>query len=266
MGSAATGRGDAMAYALEDALDKITGCTTIDSLQDQWGSLTTALGFACFTYVDARRLPLSGEFLPYHITTAPAAFIDSYVEGDYCSHDPVVRRGAISNAPFSWLDCPEFEGFGQRRRGAKSTAIRIMENAADFGFTQGYVIPCHAVDGQGRPASAFFSLYWQGDPAAMRSDATAPPWLRLAAATLHERVLELRGVAPAEPAPPTLTDRERECLAWACRGKTRGETADILAIGERTVEFHFGNAMKKLGVYNKFHAVAVAIQRGIVNL
>ena len=63
---------------------------------------------------------------------------------------------------------------------------------------------------------------------------------------------------------PSLTNRERECLAWACRGKTGGETATILDIGERTVEFHLQNAMRKLGVHNKVHAIAVAMRRGLV--
>ena len=255
-----------MANALEEALDQIDGATTIEDLQRAFSNISSSLGFAGITYVDARRLPVEAEFLPYFLTTARADFVASYTASDYCGHDPVVRRGAVSNAPFTWLDCPEFGGCGERRRGAKSKAVQIMDHARDFGFRDGYIIPCHAVDALGRPAPAFFSLYWNEPPEAMRHAAVTPPWLRLAAALCHERILTLRGVAAAEPPPPPLTDRERECLAWACRGKTRGETALILAIGERTVEFHLANAMRKLGVYNKFHAIAVAIQRGIINL
>ncbi len=254
-----------MAYAMEDALDGIAGCAAIETLRDEWAEISSRLGFACFTYVDARRLPVSNEFVPYHVTTAPADFVEAYIGADYCGHDPVLRRGATSNAPFTWLDCPEFDGFAAPRRGARSKAVQIMENAVDFGFTQGYVIPCHAVDALGRPASAFISLYWRHRPEEIRDGASTPPWLRLAAATFHERMLTLRGVSAPDQPRPALTNRERECLAWASRGKTRGETADILAIGERTVEFHFGNAMKKLGVYNKSHAIAVAIQHGLIN-
>ena len=70
------------------------------------------------------------------------------------------------------------------------------------------------------------------------------------------------------PAPETpfviLSNRERECFTWACRGKTRSETAEILAISDRTVEFHFQNAMRKLRVHNKFHAIAIAIHMGLI--
>ena len=255
-----------MTHALEEALDQIDRRTTIEGIQDAFSRISSSLGFCCVTYVDARRLPVGAEFLPYFLSTARADFVASYTASDYCGHDPVVRRGATSNAPFTWLDCPEFGGSGEPRRGRKSKAVQILDHARDFGFRDGYVIPCHAVDSLGRPAPAFFSLYWNEPSAAMRHAAVTPPWLRLAAALCHERILALRGVAAADPPPPPLTDRERECLAWACRGKTRSETADILAIGDRTVEFHLANAMRKLGVYNKFHAIAVAIQRGIINL
>ena len=90
--------------------------------------------------------------------------------------------------------------------------------------------------------------------------------VELVAAYFHERVLEIRGLSPTGlEARPLLTDRERECLLWACRGKTRGETASILRISERTVEFHFENVMRKLGVHNKFHAIATAIHLGLVS-
>jgi DNA-binding CsgD family transcriptional regulator len=75
----------------------------------------------------------------------------------------------------------------------------------------------------------------------------------------------LRGESEQARTLPNLTDREREVLVWACRGKTRTETAELLNIGERTVEFHFENAMKKLGVFNKFHAIAVAIHLGLIS-
>jgi DNA-binding CsgD family transcriptional regulator len=64
---------------------------------------------------------------------------------------------------------------------------------------------------------------------------------------------------------PLLTNRERECFVWACRGKTRSDTADILGISDRTVEFHFQNAMRKLRVRNKFHAIALAIHLGLIS-
>ncbi|WP_326525677.1 helix-turn-helix transcriptional regulator [Sphingomonas sp.] len=61
-----------------------------------------------------------------------------------------------------------------------------------------------------------------------------------------------------------LSDREGECLAWVSIGKTAWETAVILGISARTVEFHLHNATRKLGAVNKVHAVALAIRAGML--
>jgi len=57
----------------------------------------------------------------------------------------------------------------------------------------------------------------------------------------------------------SLSARQMECLWWASRGKTSKETAIILGVSERTVNFHLYNAFGKLNVHNKNAAVARAI-------
>ncbi|GAA4339072.1 hypothetical protein GCM10023144_36880 [Pigmentiphaga soli] len=74
----------------------------------------------------------------------------------------------------------------------------------------------------------------------------------------------LRLSAARGPAAVKLSARERECLRWAAVGKTSWETACILEVGERTVNFHLGNAFAKLQVNNKQAAVAQAILRGLI--
>jgi DNA-binding CsgD family transcriptional regulator len=64
----------------------------------------------------------------------------------------------------------------------------------------------------------------------------------------------------------TLTDRERDMLAWAARGKTVADTAGILKISEETVETHIRNAMRKLDATNKTHAVAKAIYLSLIDV
>ena len=64
----------------------------------------------------------------------------------------------------------------------------------------------------------------------------------------------------------TLRPREIECLQWTAHGKTAWEISMILRLSERTVNFHLGNAMRKLGVHNKTHAVAKMLVTGISGL
>jgi DNA-binding CsgD family transcriptional regulator len=60
-----------------------------------------------------------------------------------------------------------------------------------------------------------------------------------------------------------LSDREATCLQWAAIGKTSRETATILGVSERTVNFHVQNACRKLSVRNRRAAVTIALVRGL---
>lgn len=56
-----------------------------------------------------------------------------------------------------------------------------------------------------------------------------------------------------------LSEREVEVLTWSARGKTSDETAAILGLSKRTVDFHMDNARAKLGVANRTQAVVKAV-------
>jgi DNA-binding CsgD family transcriptional regulator len=83
------------------------------------------------------------------------------------------------------------------------------------------------------------------------------------------------GDAPETDTPPTpsrtptendphLSVREIECLRWVSIGKTAWETSRIVAISQRTVEFHLSNAVRKLEAKNKVHAAVIAVRAGII--
>jgi len=61
-----------------------------------------------------------------------------------------------------------------------------------------------------------------------------------------------------------LTERELECVFWACEGKTAWEMAHIIGVTERTINFHLTSVIKKLGASNRQHAVAKAVLYGLV--
>lgn len=56
-----------------------------------------------------------------------------------------------------------------------------------------------------------------------------------------------------------LTERQRQCLWLASKGKTSRESAMILGVTERTVNFHLSQAFARLNVRNKQAAVARAL-------
>jgi DNA-binding CsgD family transcriptional regulator len=60
-----------------------------------------------------------------------------------------------------------------------------------------------------------------------------------------------------------LSPRETECLAWTAQGKTTWEIAQILELSDSTVNYYIRNAMKKLAVHTKAHAVSKAAVLGM---
>src|SRR5690606_966555 len=59
-----------------------------------------------------------------------------------------------------------------------------------------------------------------------------------------------------------LSTREQQVLELVLRGKTNREIAEQLGLGVRTIEFHRGNVMEKLGATNVTELKALAELRG----
>lgn len=62
-----------------------------------------------------------------------------------------------------------------------------------------------------------------------------------------------------------LTKREKECLAWACEGKSSWDISKILGCSKRTVTFHLTNAQMKLNTTNRCQSISKAILTGAID-
>jgi DNA-binding CsgD family transcriptional regulator len=82
----------------------------------------------------------------------------------------------------------------------------------------------------------------------------------------HAEGLTTPTVRPNTYERPKLTPREILCLQWCKEGKTNWEIGEILVISEKTVEFHLGNVMKKLGAANRITAVVSGLRDGFIPL
>ncbi len=74
--------------------------------------------------------------------------------------------------------------------------------------------------------------------------------------------LDSGSISPA--AGDVLTQRERQCLMWASRGKTSVDIAVLVDVAPRTVVFHLENARRKLGANSIAQCVAEALRRGLL--
>jgi LuxR family transcriptional activator of conjugal transfer of Ti plasmids len=88
--------------------------------------------------------------------------------------------------------------------------------------------------------------------------------LQLAGLYYHAHIYAKLQLGLTRLADAPLTQRERQCLSWAARGKKMPETAQILGITTRTVVFHLENARSKLGASTVTQAVAEAAHRGLI--
>ena len=78
--------------------------------------------------------------------------------------------------------------------------------------------------------------------------------VQMAGLILTERLMEFSGGLKDDI--PSLSDRERDCLAFLADGRRDQEIADLLGITQTTVRFHIDNARRKLGARNRTQAIA----------
>jgi len=63
-----------------------------------------------------------------------------------------------------------------------------------------------------------------------------------------------------------LTSRETEVLRWLKEGKSSWDISRILGRSESAINFHVKNIVRKLDAMNRTHAVAIAIENGLIEL
>jgi|UniRef100_Q07P69 LuxR family quorum sensing-dependent transcriptional regulator len=177
----------------------------------------------------------------------PDEWFKLYTQNNYHRDDPVVRHLRKSFNPFEWSDAPY-----SRRNEPRAAAV--MDRAADFRMSRGFIVPVHGLAGY----EAAVSL--GGDHIDLNP--RSKPALHLMAMYAFDRIRSL--VSPANDAPPRLTHRECETLNWTAQGKSAWEIGEILQIAQRTAEEHLATAARKLGAVNKTHAVAIAIRQKLI--
>jgi len=255
---------------LDEAIADIEACRTLDELRDRLQKIIEAHGFYAFEFLDAGQPHLDR---PFHFGTVDERWVEEYTRNNFVVVDPCIAQARKTNTPFTWgsVKLPEFRG----RR--KPGAIKTMEAALDHGFTEGLMIPYHFRDHFGRVHSSSNVFFWK-DPISKFKFLLSERKHELHLIMIYwvQRAVDIiaqehrAGVTVIRPnqasGSVSLTDRERDMLAWAARGKTVADTGDILKISEETVETHIRNAMRKLDATNKTHAVAKAIYLGLIDV
>lgn len=256
---------------LDEAIGSIETCMTIDALLATMQGIIEYFGFAAFNFLDAGRPDVD---TPFTFGTISNAWDREYRQNNFVRVDPILTVVRRQNTAFNWGSVAMPTWSGRRKPGA----IKTMEAAQDHGFTEGYVIPFHYLDRLGRPNSTSCVLFWKDTLQRFKFTMSKNRYdLHIIMIYFAQRAVDLSTEKMVTRArfvddlgkPLTkvsLTDRERDVLSWAARGKTMEETSDILYISADTVQTHLMNAQRKLSASNKTHAVAQAIYLKLIDV
>lgn len=187
----------------------------------------------------------------YGCGTYDLEWVNRYVEKGYLRVDPVIVGCFQRFHPVDW----------KRLDWSSKAARAFMQDAIDHGVgNQGYSIPIRGPNGQ----FAHFTLShnssdedWQEFTDKHRRD------LILIAHSFNQKALEFQPGRTPE-ASQSLSPREIEAMTLIATGLSRAQAADQLSISEHTLRVYVESARHKLGALNTTHAVARALNRGLI--
>jgi DNA-binding CsgD family transcriptional regulator len=253
---------------LADMIAKVQGSWTIESLTHEMQLIIEKFGFSAWCMIDAGK---AYQDVPFYFGTSGEAWHDQYRRNGFLHVDPYISKARRTNLSFDWssIQMPD------ARRGPKTKIHQLMEAAHENGWREGLIFPAHFNDDLGRRHSAVCVFYWTDS---MRDFYNVRDEFRVylhvisiyfltkamdLAALSHRDGKKLWKIAEDRS---LLTDRERDVISWAARGKTAGETANILTLSEQTVVKHIASVIRKVGALNRTHAVAKCLNQSLIDL
>ena len=189
----------------------------------------------------------------YAVTTYHPIWVDHYLGNDYARIDPVVQACLRRFHPVDW----------KRLDWSGKTTQNFMREAIDAGVgNQGFSVPIRGPSGQ----FALFTVsskdtddHW----AKYTADRTRD--LILASHYVNQKALEIeRGTDQADIV--NLSPRETDALTLLALGYSRAQAAESLSISEHTLRVYIESARFKLAAMNTVHAVARAMNQGLLSI
>jgi LuxR family quorum-sensing system transcriptional regulator CciR len=206
--------------------------TTELELIEALSGITRDLGFSFFAlthHVDVGRNSAAIRLHNY-----PSDWVRWFDEQGLGPVDPVHRASHMTSVAFPWSKLDELIALTSRD-------LEVLEAARKEGIGDGFTVPAH-VPGEAHGSCSFAAV------TGVTLNPDCLPLAQLAGAFGFEAARRIRQVREPRDPNPRLTDRQRECLMWAARGKSDWEISRILGVSHETVIQHLKQARDRYGV------------------
>ncbi|HZF43655.1 MAG TPA: LuxR family transcriptional regulator [Sphingomonadaceae bacterium] len=215
------------------------------------GQISAEMGFRFFAlthHLDVRCAPQP----VIRLDNYPRDWVSYFDDNKLGASDPVHRASHVTSVGFAWSALPKLIQMTQRDS-------EIFERAERNGIGDGFTVPAN-VPGEANGSCSFATA--RGCPVPEENLALA----QLVGAFAFEAARRLwRMRDPERATPPRLTDRQRDCLIWATRGKTDWEIARILGVSHETVIMHLKDARVRYGVTKRTPLAVHALFDGTIS-
>ncbi len=223
-----------MGATAEEFFERVTAARSADELGEALAAISQLMGFQFFAlthHIDMVRA--EGKAIRVH--NYPDRWAEYYDANALGVSDPVHRACHVTSVGFSWSRLPQMIPLTAMDR-------RMLDLGRDQGIGEGFTVPAN-VPGEARGSCSF------ANEAGREMAEGMLPLAQLVGAFAFEGARRLWTVRSLDDDPaPVLTDRQRDCLLWAARGKSDWEISRILGVGQETVIRHLKQARERYGV------------------
>lgn len=200
--------------------------------------------FALVSHVDLTAPPEG----TVRIIQYPEAWVSRSFSEGYHADDPVLLAAQRAALPFTWDEVSRFIDLTRRHR-------IILDEAKAAGLPAGYTVPIH-IPGHISGSCTFVHEDGDFDPASL-------PAAHYVGIYAFNAALKLAGRAAAmQQERVRLTNRQRECLRLAARGKSDWSIGQLLTLSQKTVHMHIELAKERYQVSSRVEAVVRALFDG----
>lgn len=188
----------------------------------------------------------------FGLHSMPEKWLNHYLDVQHFDHDPVFQHAVNSRRAATWSACRQ----EAVRAGGKERSLTVFSEAAEFGLTDGLILPMHGL-GDHPGAVTYGGREPDLGPEAQMT-------LYLVGAYAYEGLRRLK--EGFKPVPPFLTDQELEILRWTAEGKSATVIGAIVELSPHTVREYQQNIKSKYRVASLIQAVVYAVVDGNLRL